>query len=167
MFSRQFVVVFAYIHAHTLTRCVYTYIYILKETKVDQNCSIKTRSKPISSRAASIREAWRDMPWTDQNNEAQFTKLLPTSKRLVARNSLLPERGTAEQPRQRSQQLTSSAPTVQDSVPLGWGCGATSVFIDELQNASVIIGSDGQLPYICVCVCTRPCACVCVIAVDG
>ena len=103
-----------------------------KETKVDQNCG-----------ATSIRETWRDMPWTDQNGEARFTELLPTSKRLDARNSLLPERDTAEQPQRCSQQLTSSAPTVQDSVPVGWGSGATSVFIDELYNANVIIGSDG------------------------
>ena len=117
-----------------------------KETMVDENYGIKTWSKPISSGATSIRETWRDMPWTDQNGEAQFTKLLPTSKRLDTRNSLLPERDTTEQTRQWSQQLTSSASTVQDSVPLGWGCGATSVFIDELQNANVIIGTDGQLP---------------------
>ena len=105
---------------------------LAKETKVDQNCGIKTWSKPISSGATSIRETWRDMPWTDQNGKAQFIELLPTSKRLDARNSLLPERDTAEQLQQWSQQLTSSAPTVQDSVPLGWGCGATSMFIDEL-----------------------------------
>ena len=84
-----------------------------KETKVDQNCSIKTRSKPISSGATSIQETWRDMLWTDQIGEAQFTELQPTSKRLNARNSLLPERDAAEQPQQWSQ-LTSSAPTVQD-----------------------------------------------------
>ena len=114
-----------------------------KEINIDQNCGIKTRSKPISSGATSIRETWRDMPWTDQNGEARFTELLPTSKWLDARNSLLSERDTAEQPRQWSQ-LTSSVPTVQDSVPLGWGCGTTSVFIDEIQNTNVIIGSDGQ-----------------------
>ena len=41
-----------------------------------------------------------DIPWTDQNGEARFTELLPTSKILDARNSLLPERDTAEQPQQ-------------------------------------------------------------------
>ena len=119
-----------------------------KETKVDQNCGIKIRSKPISSGTTSIREIWRDMPWTGQNGKAQFTKLLLTLKRFGAKNLLLPERDTAEQPRQWSQQLTSSDPTVQDSVPLGWGCGAISVLIDELYNANVIIGSDGQSLYI-------------------
>ena len=37
-------------------------------------------------------------------------------------------------------------PTVQDSLHLGRGCGATSVFIDELQNKIFFIGSDGQPP---------------------
>ena len=105
------------------------YVCICTETKKDRNCGTGTRSKPISSGVTSIRETWRDMPWTDKNGEARFTELLPTSKRLDARNSLLPERDTAEKPRQWSQQLTSSAPTVQDSVLLGWGCGATSVFM--------------------------------------
>ena len=120
------------------------YIYIYKETKEDQNCGTRTRSKPISSGATSIRETWRDMPWIDQNGKARFTELLPTSKRLNARNSLLPERDTAEQPQQWSQQLNSSAPTVQDSVPLGWGSGATSVFMSCKMQTS----SNGQLPYI-------------------
>ena len=79
-----------------------------KEIKVDQNCGIKTRSKPIFSGATSIRETRRDMPWTDQNGKARFTELLLALKRLDAKNSSLPERDTAEQPQQWSQQLTSS-----------------------------------------------------------
>ena len=78
---------------------VYMYVYICisaKETKVDRNWGIETRSKPISSGATSIRETWRDMPWTDKNGEARFTELLPTSKRLYAKNSLLPERNHRE-----------------------------------------------------------------------
>ena len=51
-----------------------------KETQVNQNCGIKTRSELFSSGATSIQETWRDMPWTDQNVEARFIELLPTSK---------------------------------------------------------------------------------------
>ena len=105
---------------------------LAKEIKVDQNCGIKTRSKPITSGTTSIQETWGDMPWTDQKGKARFTELLPTLKRLDVKNSLLPERDIVEQPRQWSQKLTSSASTVQDSVPLDWGCGATSVFISKL-----------------------------------
>ena len=55
----------------------------------------------------------------------------------LRRKSLLPEKDTPEQIRQWSQQLTSSAPTVQDSVHLGWGCGATPVFMScRMQTSS-------------------------------
>ena len=43
---------------------------------------------------------WCHINPRDQNGEARFTELLPTLKRLDAKNSLLPERDTAEQPRQ-------------------------------------------------------------------
>ena len=121
----------------------------VKEIKVDQNCGIKTQSKPISSDATSIWETWRDMPWTDQNGKAWFTELLPTLKRFDAKNSLLPETDTAEQPRQWSQQLTFSAPTVQDCA---FGQGLRSHlhvhrWVVEHKHHHQI-RSDGQPPYI-------------------
>ena len=56
-----------------LRRLIYGELQAGKEIKVDQNCGIKTRWKPISSGATSIRETWRDMPWTDQNGQTNNT----------------------------------------------------------------------------------------------
>ena len=81
-------------------RLMYGELQVGKRNQGRLKLQYKSRSKPISNGATSIRETWENMPWTDQNGEARFTEPLPTSKRLDARNSLLPERYTTEQPRQ-------------------------------------------------------------------